>query len=130
MAGGEESWCCSLFLYACALNISYGVSLYSYVLVWRVLVILLIFLLCACACSVGHGVAFSSYMLACMMLIMVLLYVPWCLCTQWWSWSCPHLTQISLLSSFVLVWMASATMVLFFSFFLCCWYFPLAFLYM
>jgi len=66
MAGGEESWCCSFFLHACALNNSYGVSLYSYVLVWRVLLILLIFLLCACACSVGHGVAFSSYMLACM----------------------------------------------------------------
>ncbi len=43
--------------------------------VWRVLVMLLIFLLCACASSVGHGVAFSSYMLVCMMLIMVLLYV-------------------------------------------------------
>lgn len=89
------------------------------------LVILLIFLLCACACSVGHGVAFSSYMLACMMFIMVLLYVPWCLCTQWWSWSCSHLTQISLLSSFLLAWMV-LVMVLFF-FLLCCSYFPLAF---
>jgi hypothetical protein len=59
------------------------------------------------------------------MLIMVLLYVPWCLCTQWWSWSCSHLTQISLLSSFVLVWMA-LVMVLFFVL-LCCLYFPLAF---
>ncbi len=116
MARGEESWCCSFFLHACALNISYGVFLCSYVLVWRVLVMSLIFLLCACACSVGHGVALSSYMLVCMMLIMVLLYVLWWLCTQWRSWRCSHLTLISLLSSFVLVWMALAMVLLFFFF--------------
>jgi hypothetical protein len=140
----------------CFINLSlwqegknHGVVLSSYMLVHSTIVMVFLSIpMCLCGECYSSCWSFSYVLvhvvlvmglllapiclLACMMLIMVLLYVAWCLCTQWWSWSCPHLTQISLLSSFVLCACVNGFSygVVLFSFFLCCWYFPLAFLYM